>query len=102
MSRRTLFAAVFAAHLTAACGTIREPQIEIRTVTVEVPVAVSCVPEALPQPPAYRVTREVLLAAPDAAVRLALAVAGFLERDARLAETEPVLSGCRAATESDQ
>lgn len=94
---RTLFAAVVLAHLTAACATTPEPQIEIRTVEVQVPVAVSCVPGALPAPPAYRVTRGALLAAPDPAARLVLAAAGFLEREARLAETEPVIAACRTA-----
>jgi hypothetical protein len=95
MKYRSLFVGVFAAHLTAACETTPEPQIEIQTITVEVPVAVDCVPAGLPPRPVYQVTREALLLAPDAAARLALAVVGLLERDARLAETEPVLEACR-------
>lgn len=95
MRHRILFAAVLLGQLTAACTPTLEPQIEIRTVEVQVPVPVSCVPAALPSAPPYRVTREVLLAAPDPGVRLTLAVAGFLEREARLTEVEPVVEGCR-------
>lgn len=95
MRYRSLFAAVLTAHLTAACVTTPEPQIEIRTVEVQVPVPVACVSDNLPPPPAYRVTREILLAALDPAARLTLAVAGFLEREARLAEVEPTVEGCR-------
>lgn len=99
--RPALFAAVATAHLLAACATT-EPQVEIRTVEVKIPVPVSCVPRALPAPPAYEVTREVLLAAPDPGTRLALAVAGFLEREARLFEVEPVVEGCRTPEEPKQ
>lgn len=95
MTHRSLFVAVFLAHLTAACDTTPDPVIEYRTVTVEVPVAVACVPEALPQPPAYRVTLDTLRTAPDGASRLQLAVEGLLERDARLLEVEPAVAGCR-------
>lgn len=95
MNHRALFAAVLLAHLTAACETTPEPRVEIRTVEVMVPVTRSCVPEETPPPPAYSVTRQILLAAPDGAARLALAVAGMLERDARLGEVEPVLNACR-------
>lgn len=93
--KRSLFAAVFAAHLLAACGTTPEPRVEIRTVEVQVPVARSCVPAETPPRPTYRVTRQTLVEAVDAAERLLLAVAGMLERDARLGETEPVLDACR-------
>lgn len=99
MNHRSLFAAVLVAHLTAACASTPDPQIEVRTVEVPVPVPVSCVPRTLQPAPAYRVTRETLLAAPDPAVRLTLAVAGFLEREARLGEVEPVVDGCRDAGE---
>lgn len=95
MRYRPLFAAVFVAHLTAACATTPEPEIVIRTVEVQVPVPVACISANLPPRPAYRVTREILLAAPDGAARLTLAVAGFLEREARLAEVEPMVEGCR-------
>lgn len=93
MNRSILIAA--AALLLVGCETTPEARTEVRTVEVQVPVARSCVPASTPPKPVFRVTREVLLAAPDAAVRLALAVAGMLERDARLGETEPVLEACR-------
>jgi hypothetical protein len=82
--------------LVAGCGSTGAiPRTEVRTVRVEVPVPVSCVPADLSPSPVYQVTKAALLLAPDAAARLLLAVAGFLERDARLTETEPVLDGCR-------
>lgn len=83
------------ALLAGACGSTPEPRIEYRTVEVQVPIARSCVPQTLPAKPDYRVTREALVAAPDAASRLTLAVAGLLERDARLVEVEPVVDACR-------
>lgn len=86
---------VLGATLTlTACGTTaREP--EIRTVYVDRPVRMSCVPSNLPPPPSYRVGRSDLAAAPDAAERYRLAVVGFQERDARLNEVEPVVETCR-------
>ena len=87
--------ALTAALLLVGCAGTPDPQIRIETRDVLVPVARSCVPAETPPTPIYRVTRAILLAAPDGAARLALAVAGFLEREARLAETEPVLNACR-------
>ena len=87
--------ALVATMFLVGCETTPDPEIRIETRDVLVPVARSCVPSETPAPPVYRVTREALVGATDAAVRLALAVAGFLERDARLAETEPVLAACR-------
>ena len=83
------------ALLLASCATNDAPEPVIRTVTVQVPVAVSCVPESLPGPPAYPDTPEAIRAAPDAAARTALIFAGRELRIQRSAEVEPVIAGCR-------
>jgi hypothetical protein len=62
---------------------------------VEVPVAVSCVPDNLKGPPDYPDTDEALEAAPEGPVRYALMAAGRLLRIQRAAEVEPVLKACR-------
>lgn len=85
---------VIAAGILTGCGTTR-PEPEVRTVEVLVPQPVTCVPANLPRKPEFSVTSAVLAAAPDAAARLLLAVAGMLERDVRLAQVEPVVAGCR-------
>ena len=84
-----------AALALVGCGSNLKPEPEIRIQRVEVPVAVACVPESLPGPPAYPDTDEALRAAPDAAVRVGLIVAGRELRIQREAEVEPVLAGCR-------
>lgn len=94
MSVVRTFVAVFATTLVAACSTTK-PEPEVRTVYVDRPVAVSCVPKNLPPRPTYRVTTGDLIAAPDAAERYRLAAAGMQERDARLNEVEPVVQNCR-------
>jgi hypothetical protein len=77
----------------AACATKPEPT--IRTVEVKVPVAVECVPKALPGPPTYPDSAQALKAAPGAADRYQLLAAGRLLREQRLAEVEPVIAACR-------
>lgn len=77
----------------AACATKPEPV--IRTIEVKVPVAVECVPKALPGPPTYPDTDAALRAAPSAADRYLLTAAGRLLRVQRLAEVEPVIAACR-------
>jgi hypothetical protein len=87
-------AAILAATvLLSACAGKPEPV--IRTVTVNVPVAVDCVPATLGAAPAYPDTDEALRAAPDAAERYRLLFLGRLLRDARLGEVEPVIQSCR-------
>lgn len=94
MKTHTVFAAVFAATLVAACETT-EPVVRIETREVLVPVARTCVPEALPVEPQYAVTREMIANAPSADVRNILLARFALERVARLAEVEPVIAACR-------
>ena len=80
--------------ILTGCNTTR-PEPEVRTVEVLVPQPVTCVPNNLPRKYEFSVTAADLTAAPDAAARLLLAVAGMLERDVRLAQVEPVVAGCR-------
>ena len=83
------------ALLLASCATNDAPEPVIRTVTVQVPVAVSCVPENLGPAPVYPDTPQALADAPDAAARFAIIAAGRLLRIQRAAEVEPVIAGCR-------
>lgn len=94
MIRRTL-AAAFALAVLTGCASTPDPEPIIRTVTVNVPVPVSCVPANANTEPTFRVSKEAVVAAPDAAERLRLVGAGFLERDAWIGEAVAVLRGCR-------
>lgn len=86
------------ALLLAACGGqgIKSAGSEPIIVTKEVAVAVDapCVPETLGPRPQYVDTKEKLLAAEDASVRMQLLYAGRAQREARLNEIEPVIDGC--------
>lgn len=64
--------------LTACAST--PPRVEVRTVTVQVPVAVPCVVDV--PAPVYSDTDEALLAAPDLFERVKLLLAGRIERAA--------------------
>jgi len=88
------FAAVFAVTLVAACASTPAEPI-IRTIEVQVPVATTCVPANAQVEPNFRVNREDIVAASDASERLRLLGAGFLERDAWIAEARVVLRGCK-------
>jgi len=92
---RSLFAATMGALLLSACASTPEPQIQIETRDVLVPVAVSCVPENLPAAPTYQVSKEDIVNAPTAEIRMQLLGVFALERAARLLEVEPVIAGCR-------
>lgn len=85
-----------AALLLSGCATTGTPT--VRTVTVDRPVAVACVPATLDGAPAYPDTDDALRGARDAAERYALIAAGRLLRIARLGEVEPVLETCRNVT----
>jgi hypothetical protein len=78
--------------LLSACAT---PEPKVRTVTVDRPVAVSCIPAALDPAQPFPDTDEALRGAVDAAERYALVAAGRLLRDARLGELEPIILLCR-------
>jgi hypothetical protein len=82
---------VGATGLLTGCATKGEP--EVRTVTVNVPVAVSCIPSDLPPPlPAYADEAAAHMT-PDERYR-AVAMANA-QRRARLARVEPILAICR-------
>lgn len=89
--RLILFVLIFA---LAACGGERPP-IEpiVRTVRVEVPVAVSCAGQVGPRPD-YPDTAEAVRAAPDLLERVKLLLAGRGMREAREAELEAALAPC--------
>lgn len=88
------FALLPVALVLTGCATTQEPT--VRTVYVDRPVALECVPANLDPAPTYPDTNEALKQAPDAADRYALIAAGRLLRDARLAELEPVILTCRS------
>jgi hypothetical protein len=85
-------AATLAALLLAACASTSEPK--IRTVEVQVPVAVHCAADA-GNDPQYADTPDALKAASDLFERVKLLLAGRAQRDARLAELKAANSGCR-------
>lgn len=93
MSHRIL-AVCGAASVLAGCHTTPDEPI-VRTVTVNVPVAVSCVPANARVEPDFKISRADVAAAASPEERYRLTAAGFLERDAFVAEAVPVLRGCR-------
>ena len=68
------------ALLTLTACASAPPRVEVRTVTVQVPVAVPCVTEV--PAPVYSDTDEALLAAPDLFERVKMLLAGRVERAA--------------------
>ena len=71
--------ALLALLALTACASA-PPRVEVRTVTVQVPVAVPCVVDV--PAPVYSDTDEALLAAPDLFERVKLLLAGRIERAA--------------------
>lgn len=90
--RLTVFAAAALALPLSGCGTTAEPA--VRTVRVEVPVAVPCAADPGPDP-AFVDTAEALRAAGDIFDKVRLLLAGRDQRDARLAELGAAVAGCR-------
>lgn len=93
MNRRVLFIAALWPLLTAGmCTTDREPV--IRTVTVQVPTPVPCVPPSLRDPPAYASKKQLReLAGPD--LRLQGLAEAYLLMDQWIREAAPVIRACR-------
>jgi hypothetical protein len=85
--------------LGACASTPPLPEPQLRTIYVETPLMVACIPDTLEAAPDYPDTDERLRAAPDAAVRYQLLFAGRQLRVARLNEVEPVIETCRQAGE---
>lgn len=85
---------LLASAIALAGCTTTTPEPEVKIVYVDRPVAVSCVPTTLNIDPEFQVSRGDVVGAADAAERLRLTGAGFLERDAYLNVIQPVLKGC--------
>lgn len=78
----------------AGCAHGPAPEAKVQVIEKAVPVATPCVSDATPKPPSYSASLEDLKAM-SPGERYAAAVAGFVERDQRLREIEPVLEACR-------
>lgn len=78
----------------ASCATKSAEPVYI-TKTVQVPVAVSCVPPGLPPAPSYSDTAAALKAAAGPDQRYHLLSSEWPRRDARLAVLEGVVNACR-------
>jgi hypothetical protein len=73
----------------AGCATTGE------TITVKVPVPVSCVSKDLPPPPTYTDTLAALQAAPDQGEFTRLLAGNWPVRNARLEALEAAVDACR-------
>lgn len=71
----------------------------VRTVEVQVPVAVPCVPDTMPPRPRYPDTDATLREAPDYVERYRLLILGREARAARLGALEGVVDACREVAE---
>lgn len=88
-----VLALMLAGLLTGCASGPQEPA--IRTVQVNMPTPLSCVPEAFPEAPAYPDSDQALKAAASGAERYQLIQAGRILRTQRAAEVEPVIEACR-------
>jgi hypothetical protein len=80
---------LIAALALAGCATTGE------TITVKVPVPVSCVSKDLPPPPTYTDTLAALQAAPDQGEFTRLLAGNWPVRNARLEALEAAVEACR-------
>lgn len=92
---KTIVLALIACAALAACSTKPPAEPVVRIVEKLVPMPTPCVSDKTPPAPAYKVTIDGLRAEPSKAKRYVLAVGGLIEREQRLAETEPVIEACR-------
>lgn len=81
------------ATVLAGCGHVA-PEPAVRIVEKTVPTPTPCVSDKTPPAPKYTATWDDLKTMTPGE-RYAQAVAGFKERDQRLAEIEPIIAGCR-------
>jgi len=93
-----LMPAMLAAGLALAACAHGGAEPEIRAVEKRVPVVAPCVSDKVPHPPAYVDSDEALKAAPSAAERLKLVLAGRVQRIQRGLIVEPVIETCRMPT----
>lgn len=77
-----------------SCATPSGPP-PVKIVTVDRPVAVSCVPADLPPPPEYPDTRDALLAALSPVERAVLLERGWGIKESRLRALEGVVAACK-------
>ncbi|HEY8947984.1 MAG TPA: hypothetical protein VIM56_03770 [Rhizomicrobium sp.] len=88
--------AIFAFALLAGCASEPPPEPQIKTIEVDKPVSMSCVPENFPSGiPGFTDTAAALKAAPDAAERYRLVILGRGGRDAWIAQALIVIDKCR-------
>ena len=81
--------------LLSACATAKVPEPRVVIQEVQVPVAVSCVPQSYDRTrPDYVDSNDALKSAVDPAERYQLLFAGRAQRQAREQENEAVISGC--------
>lgn len=80
--------------LLAACATAPAPQPKVITQRALVPIAIRCAADPGPDP-AFADTPEALRGAADLYARVRLLLAGRDQRDARLAELNAAVAGCR-------
>lgn len=81
-----------------ACSSV-QPEPQVITQDVYIPVAVSCVPPETPGEPEYSDTDEALLAADGPVERYRLLTIGREERRRRLRQVEPLIELCRENAE---
>lgn len=94
--KAVVWLALAAAVVQAACHTVSPPEPIVRTVTVAVPVATSCVPPNLPELPTEHATPEALRAADDGQAVLLITADLVALRD-WASVAAPVIASCRAA-----
>ena len=90
----------FALHVALTCSFLagcatRPPEPVIRTVTVDRPVAVSCLPPTVRDPPETPDTDERIRASADAADLLQLLAAGRILKNQWIKEAAAAIRGCR-------
>lgn len=90
---------ILAALALAGCATDNAPK-PVTTVTVNVPVPVSCVPKDFPAAPGRPLTAEDLKAAPDAAARYQLLGQFWNAWASRLGLDEVIIATCQRAAPS--
>ena len=94
MNRCAIFAAI-AGVVLAGCGTTGEPV--VKTVSVDAPTPVSCVPADTPRGSAPSLSAAQLLAASDAAARYQLLAEFWTSASPDLAMLAGIVEACRTA-----
>lgn len=90
-------AILLAGAALTACNTTNRVEPAPRIVVQEVvkQVAVSCVPDSMPEEPTYVDSNAALRSAAGPEDRYQLVIAGREQRDSYLAKVRPVLRGCK-------